>query len=55
MNFWKIVGFLFLALMIWLILTQPQVAAHIVNSIASVLKAAATNVTKFFVSLFPSV
>jgi hypothetical protein len=51
-SFWRIVGFLSLALIIWLILTQPVVAAGIVNSIASLLKAAATNITRFFVALF---
>ena len=51
MKFWRIVGFLFLALIIWLILTQPEVAAGIVNGIGNVLKTAATNVTRFFTSL----
>jgi hypothetical protein len=51
-NFRRIVGFLFLALIIWLILTQPQVAASIVESIAAVLKTAATNVVEFFTALF---
>jgi hypothetical protein len=50
-KFWRIVGFLFLALIIWLILTQPAVAAGIVQSIATILKTAATNVTQFFTSL----
>ncbi|HEY0814495.1 MAG TPA: hypothetical protein VGE11_14550 [Pseudonocardia sp.] len=52
MNFRRIVGFLFLALIVWLILTQPTVASGILRSIAAVLETAATNITRFFVSLF---
>ena len=44
----RIVGFLFLALIVWLILTQPTTAANIVNDIGAILKTAATNVTHFF-------
>ena len=51
MNFWKIVGFLFLALIVWLIFTQPTTAANIVNDIGVILKTAATNVTSFFTQL----
>ena len=52
MNFRRIVGFLFLALIVWLILTQPTVASGILRSIALILENAATNITRFFVSLF---
>ncbi len=51
MNFRRIVGFLFLALLVWLILTQPDVASGILKTIAVILKNAATNVTHFFASL----
>jgi hypothetical protein len=51
-NFRRILGFLFLALIVWLILTQPDVAAAILRSIAAVLKTAATNIVHFFVALF---
>ncbi len=44
----RIVGFLFVALIVWLILTQPTTAAHIVNNVFAILKAAATNITHFF-------
>jgi hypothetical protein len=44
----RIVGFLFVALIVWLILTQPTTAAHIVNNIFAILKIAATNITHFF-------
>ncbi len=44
----RIVGFLFLALIAWLILTQPTTAANILNDILAILKTAATNVTSFF-------
>jgi hypothetical protein len=47
----RIVGFLFLALIVWLILTQPTTAANIVNGIAAILMTAATNVTSFFTQL----
>jgi hypothetical protein len=48
----RIFGFLFLALVVWLILTQPVTAAHIVNNIFAILKTAATNVTTFFTHVF---
>jgi hypothetical protein len=44
----RVVGFLFLALIVWLILTQPTVAAGILSSIAAILKTAATNIVRFF-------
>ena len=44
----RLVGFLFLALAVWLILTQPTEAAYIVNEIGAFLKTAAHNVTSFF-------
>jgi hypothetical protein len=44
----RIVGFLTLALVVWLILTQPTTAANIVNEIGAILKTAAHNVTSFF-------
>lgn len=44
----RIVGFLFLALIVWLIITQPAVAAGILKSIAAILKTAATNIVHFF-------
>jgi hypothetical protein len=47
----RIVWFLFVALGVWLIFTQPVTAAHIVNEIFAVLKTAATNVTTFFTHL----
>jgi hypothetical protein len=50
-NFRRIVGFLFLALIVWLILTQPDVASGILRSIALILRTAATNITHFFSSL----
>jgi len=37
--------------LVWLILTQPTTAAHIVNSIFAILKTAATNVTNFFTQI----
>ena len=51
MNFRRIVGFLFVALIVWLILTQPSTAAGILTAIATILKTAATNVTSFFTQL----
>jgi thiol:disulfide interchange protein len=51
-NLRRIIGFLFLALIIWLIITQPLVASDILKSIAAILKTAATNITLFFSSLF---
>jgi len=50
-NFRRIVGFLFLALIVWLILTQPDVASGILRSIALILRNAAINVTRFFSTL----
>jgi hypothetical protein len=47
----RIVGFLFVALIVWLILTQPITAANILNDIFAILKTAATNVTTFFTQL----
>jgi hypothetical protein len=47
----RIIGFLFIALIVWLILTQPNTAANIVNDIFAILKTAATNVTSFFTQL----
>ncbi len=44
-------GFLFLALLVWLVLTQPDTAAAILRNIAAILKTAATNVTSFFTQL----
>src|SRR5690349_10752289 len=41
----RLVGFLFVAFVAWLILTQPITAANAVNPIASFLRAAAHNVT----------
>ena len=48
---WRIVWFLFLALAVWLIFTQPTTAANIFNEIFALLKTAATNVTSFFTQL----
>ena len=44
----RIVGFLFVALLVWMIVTQPNTAANIVNDIGAILKVAATNVIHFF-------
>jgi len=44
----RLIGFLFLALIVWLILTQPYTAANIVNDIGAILKTAAQNITSFF-------
>ncbi len=51
MNLRRIVGFLFLALIVWLILTQPDTAANILKNIAAILETAATNITHFFNSI----
>jgi len=51
-NLRRIVGFLFLALIIWLVLTQPDTAAAIVRNIFAVLETAAVNITRFFTSVF---
>ena len=48
----RIVGFLFLALIVWMIITQPTTAAAIVNDIFAILKTAATNITQFFSQVF---
>ncbi|HEY0812826.1 MAG TPA: hypothetical protein VGE11_06050 [Pseudonocardia sp.] len=48
----RIVGFLFIALIVWMILTQPTTAAHIVNNIFAILRTAATNITHFFAEVF---
>ena len=40
-------GFLFVAFVVWLILTQPITAANAVSEIAALLRAAAHNVTVF--------
>ena len=44
----RLIGFLFLALIVWLIFTQPTTAANIVNDIGAILKTAAQNITSFF-------
>jgi hypothetical protein len=44
-------GFLFLAFVVWLILTQPIAAANVVNQIGNFLKAAAHNITVFITQL----
>jgi hypothetical protein len=51
-NLRRIVGFLFLALIVWLVLTRPDTAAGILKSIAAILETAATNVTHFFSEIF---
>ena len=51
MNLRRIVGFLFLALIVWLILTQPDTAAGILRNIAAILETAASNITHFFTSV----
>jgi hypothetical protein len=51
-NLRRIVGFLFVALIVWLVLTQPDTAASIVRSIAAILETAATNIVHFFTSIF---
>jgi hypothetical protein len=43
----RLVGFLFVAFVVWLILTQPVTAANAVSGIASYLRAAAHNVSVF--------
>jgi hypothetical protein len=43
----RLVGFLFVAFVVWLILTQPITAANAVNEIAALLRAAAYNFTIF--------
>ena len=43
----RLVGFLFVAFVVWLILTQPITAANAVSEIAALLRAAAHNVTVF--------
>ena len=44
----RLVGFLFVALIVWLIFTQPATAANIVKDIGAILTTAAHNVTSFF-------
>ena len=44
----RLVGFLFVALIVWLIFTQPTTAANIVKDIGAILTTAAHNVTSFF-------
>jgi hypothetical protein len=51
-NLRRIIGFLFLALIVWLVLTQPDTAAAILRNIFAVLETAARNITRFFTSLF---
>jgi hypothetical protein len=51
-NLRRIVGFLFLALIVWLVLTSPDTAAGIFRNIFAVLETAATNITRFFTQLF---
>ena len=43
----RLVGFLFVAFVVWLILTQPITAANAVSGIAALLRAAAHSVTVF--------
>ena len=43
----RLVGFLFVAFVVWLILTQPVTAANAVSGIAAFLRAAAHNVSVF--------
>jgi hypothetical protein len=43
----RLVGFLFVAFVVWLILTQPITAANAVSGIVAFLRAAAHNVTVF--------
>ena len=47
----RLVGFLFVAFVVWLILTQPVTAANAVSGIASYLSAAAHNVSVFVTEL----
>ena len=44
----KFIGYLFAALFVWLILTQPTTAANFVNHILMILETAFTNITHFF-------
>jgi hypothetical protein len=44
-------GFLFLAFVVWLIVTQPVTAANAVNQIGYFLRAVADNVTIFMSEL----
>jgi hypothetical protein len=43
----RIIGFLFLALVVWMIVTEPTTAANIVNDIGAILRTAATNIIHF--------
>jgi hypothetical protein len=43
----RIIGFLLLALVVWMIVTEPNTAAAIVKEIGVVLRNAATNIIHF--------
>ena len=47
----RLVGFLFYAFVVWLILTQPITAANAFTAIIAFLRAAAHNVTVFVTQL----
>jgi hypothetical protein len=48
MSGWRIFWFLVLALFIFLIITQPEAAAHVVESIGAALVAVANSIITFF-------
>jgi len=47
----RLIGFLFAAFVVWLILTQPITAANAVSEIIAFLRAAAHNFTVFITEL----
>jgi hypothetical protein len=47
----RVVGFIFLALVVFYIITQPKDAAHLVQNIGGTLRDAAESVTVFFSEL----
>ena len=51
MNLRRIVGFLVLALIIFVIITQPKSAADSVQTIGATLRDAADSITTFFTEL----
>ena len=52
MNVKKIVGFLAIAFLLFVVITQPTVAANTVTNILGVLRDAAVSVSTFIQSLF---
>ena len=52
MNLKKIIGFLVIIFVLFVVITQPTVAANTVSNILGLLRDAAVSISTFFQSLF---